>query len=311
MVAPLDRPVLVLGERGSGKELIAERIHFLSSRWGTELHKVNCAAISDQLLDSELFGHEPGSFTGATHVHHGRFERADGGTLFLDELGAMSLRVQEKLLRLIEYGEFERVGGQKTIKVDIRVVGATNADLKKMGREGQFREDLLDRLAFDVVAVPPLRDRLEDLPELANYFATRMSMELGWEYYSGFTRDAIRAMLDWPWPGNIRELKNTVERSVYRWGDKNEPIDEIILDPFGEATGNAGVGDSASGPPEQSDVPKITDFRETVKNFELDILRKAMIECQYQQKTAAASLGLTYHQLRALLRKYKQALSLP
>src|SRR5690606_14058123 len=162
----LNRPVLVLGERGSGKELIAERIHFLSSRWESSLHKVNCAAISDQLLDSELFGHEPGSFTGATRVHHGRFERADGGTLFLDELGAMSIRIQEKLLRLIEYGEFERVGGQQTIKVDIRIVAATNADLKKMAKKGKFREDLLDRLAFDVIPVPPLRERLGDIPEL-------------------------------------------------------------------------------------------------------------------------------------------------
>lgn len=305
-VAPLNRSVLVLGERGSGKELIAERIHFLSPRWEGGLHKVNCAAISDQLLDSELFGHEPGSFTGATRVHHGRFERADGGTLFLDELGAMSYRIQEKLLRLIEYGEFERVGGQQTIKVDIRIVAATNADLKQMAANGKFREDLLDRLAFDVVHVPPLKARLEDLPELADFFATRMSLELGWDYYSGFSRDAMSTLINWHWPGNIRELKNVVERSLYRWGDKDEPVDEIVLDPFPALSSD----DSSSGQESaaNSESGETRHFQGLVKAYELDLLRKALIECQYHQKETARVLGLSYHQLRALLRKYKDDL---
>lgn len=306
LVAPLNRPVLVLGERGSGKELIAERIHFLSSRWEASLHKVNCAAISDQLLDSELFGHEPGSFTGATRVHHGRFERADGGTLFLDELGAMSVRIQEKLLRLIEYGEFERVGGQQTIKVDIRIVAATNADLKVMAKKGEFREDLLDRLAFDVIKVPPLRERLTDIPELAEYFALRMSHELGWDYYSGFSREAMAKLLAWQWPGNIRELKNVVERSLYRWGSKDDPIDEIVIDPFPAST----TADESLAS-EQSPVEKQVgsrDFQREVKEFELSLLRKALIESQYHQKETAKLLGLSYHQLRALMRKYKHEL---
>jgi len=309
LVASLNRPVLVLGERGSGKELIAERMHFLSSRWDQELHKVNCAAISEQLLDSELFGHEPGSFTGATRVHHGRFERADGGTLFLDELGSMSFRIQEKLLRLIEYGEFERVGGQQTIKVDIRIVAATNANLKKMAAKGEFREDLLDRLAFDVIQVPPLRSRLEDLPELADFFATRMSLELGWEYYSGFSQAAMDIMLEWHWPGNIRELKNVVERSLYRWGEKNEPVDEIVIDPFPPeetARETEPVSEAVVGLREKSGASEASeDFHSQVKAYELRLLEDGLKRCQYHQKTTAKFLGLSYHQLRALLRKYK------
>ena len=162
-LAVIDRPVLVMGERGTGKELVAERLHFLSSRWSNSLIKVNCGAITESLLESELFGHEAGAFTGATKTHIGRFERADGGTLFLDELGTMSLRLQEKLLRLIEYGEFERVGGQQTIDVDVRILAATNADLRTMADAGDFRWDLLDRLTFDVVSLPPLRERAEEL----------------------------------------------------------------------------------------------------------------------------------------------------
>lgn len=311
LVAPLNRPVLVLGERGSGKELIAERIHFLSTRWEASLNKVNCAAISDQLLDSELFGHEPGSFTGATRVHHGRFERADGGTLFLDELGAMSVRIQEKLLRLIEYGEFERVGGQQTIKVDIRIVAATNADLRTMAKKGDFREDLLDRLAFDVIQVPPLRERLEDIPELAQHFALRMSHELGWEYYSGFTKDAMNVLLSWHWPGNIRELKNVVERSLYRWGSKDEPVDHIVVDPFPpsmQAPETAAPATETSLHKTPQTLIRTRNFQEEVKDFELSLLRKALIEAQYHQKETARILGLSYHQLRALLRKYKNEL---
>ena len=169
-LASINRPILIIGERGTGKELAAERLHYLSARWDAPLIKVNCAAMADSLLDSELFGHEPGAFTGATRTHRGRFERADGGTLFLDELATMSVRLQEKLLRLVEYGEFERLGGQQTLSVDVRVVAATNADLRLLAREKLFREDLLDRLSFDVVHLPSLRHRVEDILELARHF---------------------------------------------------------------------------------------------------------------------------------------------
>jgi len=155
-VAPLDRPILVIGERGTGKELIGERLHFLSKRWDGPFVKVNCAALSEELLDSELFGHERGAFTGATERRAGRFELADGGTIFLDEIATASSRVQEKLLRIIEYGEYQRLGGEKVLSADVRVTAATNVDLPALVKAGQFRADLLDRLAFDVITLPPL-----------------------------------------------------------------------------------------------------------------------------------------------------------
>ena len=236
-LASIDRPVLVIGERGTGKELAAERLHFLSPRWSNAFLKVNCGAIAETLLESELFGHEAGAFTGATRQHIGRFERADGGTLFLDELGTMSLQLQEKLLRLIEYGEFERVGGQKTIHVDVRIVAATNADLPAMADRGDFRWDLLDRLTFDVVRLPALRERPEDIDELANHFAMKFTSELGWDVFSGFSDTALESLKGHDWPGNIRELKNAVERSLYRWGAQDAPVGIVVIDPFSEFIG--------------------------------------------------------------------------
>jgi psp operon transcriptional activator len=191
-VAPLNRPILIIGERGTGKELIAERLHYLSMRWQQPYLQVNCAAMQENLLESELFGHEAGAFTGATRSRAGLFERADGGTLFLDELATASLAVQEKLLRIIEYGRFERVGGSKTLLVDVRVVAACNEDLPSLVAQGRFRGDLLDRLAFDVLNLPPLRYRKEDISELAEHFALRMCLELGYDYFSGFTSEAMQ-----------------------------------------------------------------------------------------------------------------------
>ncbi|EIM0841867.1 sigma 54-interacting transcriptional regulator, partial [Salmonella enterica subsp. enterica serovar Typhimurium] len=177
-LAPLDKPVLIIGERGTGKELIANRLHYLSSRWQGPLISLNCAALNENLLDSELFGHEAGAFTGAQKRHPGRFERADGGTLFLDELATAPMLVQEKLLRVIEYGELERVGGSQPLQVNVRLVCATNADLPAMVKEGTFRADLLDRLAFDVVQLPPLRERQSDIMLMAEHFAIQMCREL-------------------------------------------------------------------------------------------------------------------------------------
>lgn len=230
-VAPLNKPVLIVGERGTGKELIAARLHFLSNRWEGQYLKVNCAAITETLMESELFGHEAGAFTGASKAHHGRFERAHGGTLFLDELATTSPLVQEKLLRVIEYGEFERVGGSKTLNCDVRLVGATNEDLPQLAKQGRFRRDLLDRLAFDVITLPPLRERASDILLLAEHFAVQMASDLGHDYFPGFSVDAQQALRDYPWPGNIRELKNVVERSVYRW-ELTDALDHIIFDPF-------------------------------------------------------------------------------
>ena len=213
-LAPLDKPVLVIGERGTGKELIANRLHFLSSRWQGPFISLNCAALNENLLDSELFGHEAGAFTGASKRHPGRFERADGGTLFLDELATAPMLVQEKLLRVIEYGELERVGGSQPLQVNVRLVCATNADLPQRVEDGHFRADLLDRLAFDVVQLPPLRDRQSDIMLLANQFAIQMCRELGLPLFPGFSDRARETLLGYRWPGNIRELKNVVEREV-------------------------------------------------------------------------------------------------
>ncbi|MBK5910836.1 hypothetical protein CCR85_04930 [Rhodothalassium salexigens] len=218
-LAPLTRPVLVIGERGTGKELIAQRLHYLSRRWEAPLVTLNAAAIPETLLESELFGVEPGAFTGAQRRRAGRFEAADGGTLFLDEIATLSLAAQEKLLRVIEYGEIERLGGSDTIEVDVRLVGATNADLPSLARAGTFRADLLDRLAFDVVTVPALRYRREDIPELANHFARRMEVALGRDGVPEIGPEAMAMLIDYPWPGNVRELKNVVERAVYRGRD--------------------------------------------------------------------------------------------
>lgn len=300
-LAPINRPALILGERGTGKELIAERLHFLSPRWQQPLLKVNCAAISDDLLESELFGHEAGAFTGATRGHHGRFERADGGTLFLDELATMSNRLQEKLLRLIEYGEFERLGGQETLQVDVRVVAATNADL----RQGNFRQDLLDRLSFDVVHLPPLRHRRDDIPELAQHFAIQMCQELDWEFFPGFTEAALQTLLGHDWPGNIRELKNAVERSVYRWEQPENPVADIILDPFESPYTKAEQQPKTHAAAPAIAVPTAQDFSVQVKQYELRLLTSALRQHHQHQRRTAEALGLSYHQLRGLLRKHQ------
>lgn len=206
-LAPIERPVLIIGERGTGKELIAQRLHYLSKRWDKPLLSLNCATLSEGLIDSELFGHESGSFTGSKGKHKGRFERAEGGTLFLDELATAPLLVQEKLLRVIEYGEYERVGGHTALNADVRLVCATNADLPRLAEQGDFRADLLDRLAFDVIMLPPLRERKEDILSLAEHYAMKMCRELQLEYFVGFTHQAQQALLDYSWPGNVRELK--------------------------------------------------------------------------------------------------------
>jgi len=313
-VAPLNRPVLVVGERGTGKELIAARIHFLSNRWDKAYIKVNCAALSETLLESELFGHESGAFTGANRQHKGRFELAHQGTLFMDELANTSSRVQEQILRVIEYGEFERVGGSKSIRVDTRIVAATNVDLPALAAAGQFRADLIDRLSFDVITIPPLRQRGEDILRLAEYFARRMAGELAHDLFPGFSREIEAALQAYPWPGNVRELKNTVERAVYRFGGSKEAISKIQFDPF-ESPYRPTASNGNQHPPgnQQSDqgasgavtpAGKI-DFKQVVREYEIAILRQALADSKFNQRKAAEQLGLTYHQLRGYLRKYE------
>jgi psp operon transcriptional activator len=311
-LAAINRPVLIIGERGTGKELVADRLHYLSSRWDEPLLKVNCAAIAEPLLESELFGHEPGAFTGATKTHRGRFERADGGTLFLDELGTMSQRLQEKLLRLVEYGEFERLGGQKTLQVDVRVIAATHADLRKLADRGEFRADLLDRLSFDVVHLPALRQRREDIAELANHFALQMCAELGWELFPGFSENAMKHLEEYAWPGNIRELKNAVERSIYRWGEPNTEVDRVVVDPFLSPydniplpSGEPATELAAVSPERHSPAVVPEDFTEHMNALELDLLQRALASQGGNQRRTAEALGLSYDQLRGLVRKHR------
>lgn len=299
-LAPLDKPVLIIGERGTGKELIANRLHYLSSCWQGPFISLNCAALNENLLDSELFGHEAGAFTGAQKRHPGRFERADGGTLFLDELATAPMLVQEKLLRVIEYGELERVGGSQPLQVNVRLVCATNADLPQMVEDGTFRADLLDRLAFDVVQLPPLRERQSDIMLMANHFAIQMCRELGMPLFPGFTEHARETLMDYRWPGNIRELKNVVERSVYRHGSSEIPLDDIIIDPFQRRSEPKTEAKSSQNAPE---LP--LDLRQFQLVQERVLLQKSLQQARFNQKQAAELLGLTYHQLRALLKKHQ------
>lgn len=313
-VAPLDRPVLVIGERGTGKELIAARLHFLSRRWDQPFVKINCAALAETLLETELFGHEAGAFTGAARRHSGRFEIAHGGSLFLDEIANASLRTQEKVLRVIEYGEFERVGGTDTLTVDVRLIAATHRDLPEEAQAGRFRHDLLDRLAFEVLTVPPLRARQEDIPLLAEHFGRAMSRELNWESFPGFASAATEALLDYSWPGNVRELKNVVERAIYRAPTPDEPIVGLIFDPFDSpyrSQHRVPSQQEPMSPPGQSakkiesiDAAKPLDFRTTVAELERRILEQALEANQYNQRAAAAHLNLTYDQLRHQLKKH-------
>lgn len=337
-IAPLDRPVLVIGERGTGKELIAERLHRLSSRWEGPFIQLNCATLPDTLIDAELFGYETGAFTGATKARAGRFEEADGGTLFLDEIATLSAQAQEKLLRVIEYGQLQRIGSNKPIEVDVRVVGATNEDLPTLVEEGRFRADLLDRLSFDVLTIPPLRYRREDIPILAEHFGQRMAVELGWDDFPGFTQEAMAELRRHPWPGNVRELKNAVERAVYRWGDPTRPIGAVTFDPFEspyrprtlaggrqapQRTGAAAAppppapqdydaqvpASAPAVPPQAPAIPLpiidgATDFRAAVAAVERTLLTGALERARYNQREAAAILNLTYDQFRHALRKH-------
>jgi len=306
-VAPLDRPVLIIGERGTGKELISARVHYLSRRWEQPFVRMNCAALTESLLESELFGHEAVAFTGATRRHVGRFELANAGTLFLDELANTGSRLQEKILRVVEYGEFERVGASATTRVDVRIVGATNVDLPAWARAGKFREDLLDRLAFDVITVPPLRARGEDVLRLAEHFGVAMARSLGAEVFPGFA-PAVRAqLLAWPWPGNVRELKNVVERATYKWLPAEEPIGRVDFDPF-ESPFRIGAPppDAPRAAPAADPAPADLSggFKAAVREFETGLLRRALAEQRFNQRRTAQALGLGYHQLRALVRKY-------
>ena len=306
-VARVDRPVLIIGERGTGKELAAARLHYLSARWQGPFVTLNCAALAGSLLDSELFGHEAGAFTGAVARRKGRFENADGGTLFLDEIANLSMEAQEKILRVAEYGTFDRVGGGAAVEVNARLIGATNADLPARAREGKFKEDLLDRLSFEVLTVPPLREREGDVELLAGHFATRMAVSLGMTERPAFSDEAMAALLRHAWPGNVRELKNVIERAVYR-AEGNMVVD-VDFDPFGSPRHATGAPGPHPAPPDNAPggMPNPADLGlplpEALRLVEESYLRTALERSRHNQKRAAELLGLTYHQFRGLFRR--------
>jgi psp operon transcriptional activator len=317
--AALSRPVLVVGERGTGKEMIAERLHRLSPRWEEPLVSLNCAALPETLLDAELFGYEAGAFTGAIKARTGRFEEADGGTLFLDEVGMLTAAGQERLLRVVEYGELTRLGGTRVVQVDVRVVAATNEDLPRLAETGRFRADLLDRLSFEVITLPPLRARREDIRQLADFFGRRMASELGWTGFPGFTPKVMDELEAHDWPGNVRELKNAVERAVYRWGEADRPVGILDLDPFespwrprgafsgpvdDKAAPQADAATAVAAPANDPDEQAPADFRGAVAHFERKMLEQALAACRHNQRRAAQMLGLSYDQLRHCLKRH-------
>jgi psp operon transcriptional activator len=314
--AALDRPVLVIGERGTGKELVAERLHRLSPRWDQPLVVMNCAALPETLIEAELFGHEAGAFTGATKARAGRFEEAHRGTLFLDELGTLSMAAQDRLLRAVEYGEVTRIGSSRPLHVDVRIVAATNEHLPHKVEKGTFRADLLDRLSFEVVTLPPLRARRGDIEVLAEFFGRRMASEIGLADWPGWGPNALDALLHYDWPGNVRELRNVVERAVYRW-EREGPVDSIEIDPFQSpykprpmSQATAPVPTASAPAPVESPAPEPaltggSDFKTRVAAFEKQLLSRALAEHRFNQRSTAEALGLTYDQLRHALKRHE------
>ena len=315
-VAKVQRPMLLIGERGTGKELAASRVHFLSQRWGGPFVKLNCAALSPAVLESELFGHEVGAFTGAARRRVGRFESANGGTLFLDEIGQMPMPVQEKILRVVEYGSFERVGASESVHVDVRLVGATNADLRAMAEAGDFKPDLLDRLSFEVLYVPSLRQRgAGDIDLLVRHFTARMSAELGLPGSPDWSEPAGKSLRAYEWPGNVRELKNVVERAVCR--AEGGVIQEIIFDPFRAPAAfrpakSPAQKPAAASPAAAAPAPVLpVDLPALVSELEKNLLLQALVQTRYRQREAATLLGLSYDQFRGLYRKHQASLQNP
>jgi two-component system response regulator AtoC len=281
-VAKSNTTVLIRGETGTGKELIAGAIHHNSHRAARNFVKVNCAALQENLLESELFGHEKGAFTGADKQRVGRFEQADGGTLFLDEIGDMSANTQAKILRVLQEHEFERLGGTRTLRVDVRLVTATNRDLASMVAQGTFREDLYYRLNVVSVEMPPLRDRKDDITPLAAFFIRRFSAELK-KKIDGVDAEAQKLLMRYNWPGNIRELENTIERAMLMTESHNIGVDDLLL---GEMT-------SPSSSRENATVVKIPPSGIALEEIERSALIEALKMSNWVQKDAAELLSIS------------------
>ena len=293
-VSQSDSNVLITGESGTGKELIAKTIHFSSKRKDGPFVAVNCAALNPNLLESELFGHEKGSFTGATHSKRGRFELAHKGTLFLDEIGELPLELQAKLLRFIQERSFERVGGTTSIKVDVRIIAATNKDLKQAVEKKEFREDLYYRLNVVNIHMPPLRERVEDIPLLAAHFL-KIYSEKNQKNIKGFTSKAMDLLISYRWPGNVRELENVIERAVVLC--KKELIDIEDLPPeLKEEEHFKSVIDL---------LPHEINLNETLEKIEAALIKRALVKSNFIQSKAAKMLGISKSLLQYKLKKYK------
>lgn len=307
--AMIDRPMLVTGERGAGKALFAARIHFLSPRWEGPLVRLSCSAAGEAQLSADLFGGD----TGGPRRVKGAIERAEGGTLILADIAAAPLSIQERLLRLLERGEYERAGDEESRNADIRIIASAREDLRRLTHEGTFRADLLDRLAFDVVAVPPLRDRQDDILLLAAQFGGLAIAELGLKF-PGFSPEAAIALKAHAWPGNVRELRNAAERAAFHWGEgaASGLISEIILDPFERAFGRFDVAKAAKSLRPQQSInlvhpdsgEGVHDLRAYLGELEKSIVEDALAKNGGNQKRAGDALSLTYDQIRGIIKKH-------
>lgn len=303
-VAPTTGSVLITGENGTGKELVAHSIHSLSSRYTKPFIEVNCAAIPEELIESELFGHEKGAFTGATQLRRGRFDLAHEGTLFLDEIGDMSMKTQAKILRILQEQKFERVGGTQTISVDVRIVAATNKDLRAEISRGTFREDLFYRLNVIPFHVPPLRDRGDDIPLLADHFLREFSVTHG-KRLRTLTSDAAELLKSYSWPGNVRELKNLFERMMILTleHEEGEPISASQLlshleaDAFSAQIANRGEGT-------QFGSISAKNLRDARSEFEKDFILKTLKENDWNVSKAASILGIERSHLHKKMKSY-------
>ncbi|MGH7923125.1 MAG: sigma-54-dependent transcriptional regulator, partial [Candidatus Binatus sp.] len=289
-VAPTNSTVLLGGESGVGKDLIARAIHQHSNRASGPFVKINSTAIPENLLESELFGYEKGAFSGATTSKPGKFELADKGTLFLDEIGDVPPAIQVKLLRVLQEREFERLGGTKTLKVDVRLIAATNRDLRAALEEGTFREDLYYRLNVVAIDIPPLRDHKEDIPALANFFLEKFARESG-KPIRGITPEAMKRLLDFHWPGNVRELENIIERGVTLSSGSTLDVADIHLDPPSPRTAAAG----GAAP--------VLPAGMTLDQWEDEAIREALRQANGNKSQAARALGLSRNALRYRLSK--------
>jgi len=302
-VAKTDSSVLITGESGAGKEIFAEQIHLRSSRNQAPFVRVNCAAIPEGLLESELFGHVKGAFTSAISGRKGRFEMADGGTIFLDEIGDMPLALQAKLLRVLQEKEFEKVGSDKTINIDTRILAATNRNIKAMTDKGEFRNDLYYRLNVVPLHVPPLRQRTEDIPALARFFMLKY-MKQNKKEFSGFSHDALEAMLTYSWPGNIRELENCIERACVIASGKWIKREDLLLNTNGYASviGKGGGLATATGGATGGTISGDRNLKTATNVFKTNFIRRVLDENQWNQTETAKALDIQRTYLSRLMK---------